>query len=100
MCRQPLLAAASRRTSAYSSPSTRSSGGRDLAASSSTSARRAARVSPSRDDPGVRLAGAREGLPLPEHRQVRTWLDHEDINDVMRATSLVPEGLLVLPPVH
>lgn len=33
-----------------------------------------------------------------EHRQVRTWLDHEDINDVMLATSLVPEGLLVLPP--
>jgi hypothetical protein len=36
----------------------------------------------------------------PEHRQVRTWLDHEDINDVMLATSLVPEGFLVLPPVH
>ena len=49
MCRQPFLAAAaSRRTSAYSSPSTRSSGGRDPAASSSTSARRAARVSPAR----------------------------------------------------
>ena len=37
---------------------------------------------------------------LPEHRQVRTWLDHEDINDVMLATSLVPEGFLMLPPVH
>ena len=36
----------------------------------------------------------------PEHRQVRTWLDHEDINDVMLATSLVPEGFLALPPVH
>lgn len=32
----------------------------------------------------------------PAHRQTRTWLDHEDINDVMLATSLVPEGLLVL----
>jgi hypothetical protein len=36
----------------------------------------------------------------PEHRQVRSWLDHEDINDVMLATSLVPEGFLVLPPIH
>ena len=36
----------------------------------------------------------------PEHRRVRTWLDHEDINDVMLATSLVPEGFLVLPTVH
>jgi hypothetical protein len=36
----------------------------------------------------------------PEHRQVPSWLDHEDINDVMLATSLVPEGLLVLAPVH
>ena len=34
---------------------------------------------------------------LPEHRQVRTWLDHEDINDVMLATSLVPEGLASAP---
>jgi hypothetical protein len=32
----------------------------------------------------------------PEHRQTRAWLDHEDINDVMLATSLVPEGFLVL----
>ena len=34
------------------------------------------------------------------HAQVRTWLAHEDINDVMLATSLVPEGFLALPPVH
>lgn len=34
----------------------------------------------------------------PEHRRARTWLDHEDINDVMLATSLVPEGFLVLSP--
>jgi hypothetical protein len=32
----------------------------------------------------------------PEHRHARTWLDHEDINDVMLATSLLPEGFLVL----
>ena len=32
----------------------------------------------------------------PEHRRVRAWSDHEDINDVMLATSLVPSGLLVL----
>ena len=30
------------------------------------------------------------------HREVRAWLDHEDINDVMLATSLVPEGFLML----
>ena len=36
----------------------------------------------------------------PGHRRVTTWLEHEDINDVMLATSLVPEGFLVLrsPP--
>jgi hypothetical protein len=32
----------------------------------------------------------------PELRQTRAWLDHEDINDVMLATSLVPDGFLVL----
>ena len=32
----------------------------------------------------------------PGHRRVTTWLEHEDINDVMLATSLVPEGFLVL----
>jgi hypothetical protein len=30
----------------------------------------------------------------PEHGRARTWLDHEDINDVMLATSLVPGGFL------
>ena len=35
-----------------------------------------------------------------EHRQGPSWLDHEDINDVMLATTLLPEGFLVLPPVH
>jgi len=32
----------------------------------------------------------------PEHRRVATWLEHEDINDVMLATSLLPEGFLTL----
>jgi hypothetical protein len=32
----------------------------------------------------------------PAHRRTQAWLDHEDINDVMLATSLVPEGFLVL----
>ena len=36
----------------------------------------------------------------PEHRRIPSWLDHEDINDVMLATSLVPEGFLVLAPVR
>jgi hypothetical protein len=31
-----------------------------------------------------------------EHRRGRAWLDHEDINDVMLATALVPESFLVL----
>ncbi len=34
----------------------------------------------------------------PEHRETRTWAEHRDINEVMLATSLVPEGFLVLPP--
>jgi hypothetical protein len=33
-----------------------------------------------------------------EHRRTPTWLDHEDINDVMLATSLLPQGFLVLAP--
>jgi len=35
----------------------------------------------------------------PEHRRTRTWSEHRDINEVMLATSLVPEGCLVLLPV-
>jgi hypothetical protein len=34
----------------------------------------------------------------PEHRRVDSWLEHENINDVMLATSLQPEGFLVIPP--
>jgi hypothetical protein len=33
----------------------------------------------------------------PGHRGSRTWSEHRDINDVMLATSLAPEGCLVLP---
>ena len=34
----------------------------------------------------------------PEHRRVDSWLEHANINDVMLATSLHPEGFLVVPP--
>jgi len=33
----------------------------------------------------------------PEHRRVASWLEHSNINDVMLATSLHPDGFLVLP---
>ena len=33
----------------------------------------------------------------PEHRGVDSWLEHANINDVMLATSLQPEGFLALP---
>ncbi len=32
----------------------------------------------------------------PEHRRASTWSEHRDINEVMLATSLAPEGFLVL----
>jgi len=34
----------------------------------------------------------------PEHREVDTWHEHADIDDVMLATCLVPDGFLVLVP--
>ncbi|MGD2136872.1 MAG: hypothetical protein PVJ66_02250 [Gammaproteobacteria bacterium] len=35
----------------------------------------------------------------PEHRRTETWSEHQDINDVMLATSLAPHGYLeLLPP--
>jgi hypothetical protein len=34
----------------------------------------------------------------PAHRRSETWLEHRDINDVMLATSLVPNGFLDLSP--
>jgi hypothetical protein len=36
----------------------------------------------------------------PERRQSRLWAEHGDINDVMLATSLVPEGALVVGPAN
>jgi len=33
---------------------------------------------------------------LEEHRRVESWLEHADINDVMLATSLEPDGFLRL----
>lgn len=45
-----------------------------------------------------RYAQVRQGIEAfwsrPEHRESRSWTDHQDINDVMLATSLVPEGFL------
>ena len=35
----------------------------------------------------------------PENRGADSWTGHRDINEVMLATSLVPEGWLVMPPV-
>jgi len=32
----------------------------------------------------------------PEHQRVRTWSEHRDINEVMLATNLVPDGFLIL----
>jgi hypothetical protein len=35
----------------------------------------------------------------PEHRRAPSWTEHRDINEVMLATSLVPDGCLRLPPI-
>jgi hypothetical protein len=32
----------------------------------------------------------------PNHRRATTWLNHRHINEVMLATSLVPDGFLIL----
>ncbi len=32
----------------------------------------------------------------PSHREVNSWIEHADINNVMLATSLVPEGFLLI----
>ena len=34
----------------------------------------------------------------PEHRNATTWIEHRDINEVMLATSLAPDGFLMLLP--
>jgi hypothetical protein len=45
------------------------------------------------------LASAIESFWLdPAHRQPASWTEHRDINEVMLATTLLPEGFLVLAP--
>jgi len=34
----------------------------------------------------------------PDNQRVATWTEHRDINEVMLATRLAPDGFLVLPP--
>ena len=67
-------------------------------------------AAPTRPELRPRLEALLQHLPLageiesfwrePEHRRATTWLEHRDINDVMLATSLAPDGFLVLslPP--
>jgi hypothetical protein len=33
----------------------------------------------------------------PRHQRIDTWIEHRDINEVMLATSLAPDGFLALP---
>jgi hypothetical protein len=35
-----------------------------------------------------------KGKLAPAHRETSLWAEHRDINDVMLATSLMPEGFL------
>ena len=52
----------------------------------------------------VRALGSHAGLRAaivsswldPEHQRVRTWSEHRDINEVMLATSLVPDGFVII----
>jgi hypothetical protein len=49
----------------------------------------------------VPLAAAIEQFWLiDEHRQQRSWTEYRDINEVMLATSLAPEGFLLVSPVR
>jgi hypothetical protein len=34
----------------------------------------------------------------PDHRKAQSWTEHQDINEVMLASSLAPDGCLRLPP--
>jgi hypothetical protein len=57
-----------------------------------------------------RVESLRRYLPLrddiesfwrdPEHQESRTWTEHLDINEVMLATCLAPEGFLILRTPH
>jgi hypothetical protein len=67
-----------------------------------------AQQAPSNPQPGKLLNALMQYLPLrdeieafwrdPEHQRSPTWTEHQDINEVMLATSLAPEGFLVLMP--
>lgn len=49
------------------------------------------------ESPVVQLADAIEDFWLhPVHRRPRSWQDHENINMVMLASSLMPDGVLRL----
>ncbi len=51
--------------------------------------------------PFVRLRPLIDAFWLePEHQRADSWATHRDINEVMLAASLVPEGCLVLGPEH
>jgi len=57
----------------------------------------AASIDPARFTPFVRLGQDIAAFWLePAHRRTQTWIDHEDINEVMLATSLAPRGFLTL----
>jgi hypothetical protein len=67
--------------------------------------REAARTPGTRDAPRAVLEAyesVREDIESfwlrPAHRRGASWRDHEDINDVMLATSLLPEGFVALEP--
>lgn len=57
------------------------------------------RASLERVEPYVVLRETIESFWLdPAHRATEAWREHADINDVMLATSLVPDGFLLLAP--
>jgi len=50
--------------------------------------------------PHLALGASIESFWLdPVHRQPGTWIDHRDINEVMLATALLPDGFVILAPV-
>jgi hypothetical protein len=52
-------------------------------------------------EPHRQLGRAIESFWLnPEHRRAASWTTHQDINEVMLATSLLPDGCLRLAPVQ
>ena len=57
---------------------------------------------PTRLEALMRYAALREELETfwsnPENQRATTWLEHRDINEVMLATSLAPQGFLTLHP--